>query len=339
VWGGIGRAAWAARTFGFHTAYNALMRAAPGVAQGLQRLTRDTGRAGTCVGPAAAEYFRSVADDFETIAEHAGVTTAAESGGRGSPLYAGRAVLELGPGDTMGVSLVARLRGARACAGFDAFDIASRDRAYLEAIYGPIATSEGRAGGASAAWELLSECPHVVGPEALRRGGKRFDLVLSRAVLEHVKDLDGLFAVAREVSTDDAVWIHEVDLRDHGIEHAHPLDFLRFSEGTWRTMTSHTDAPSRERASTYLALGARHGLHLAWAGVSHRIGLERVREIRAELATPFRDMPESELAVLGLWLVHVGPAHPLAKAGANVPRIEDLPAAPMEKLSKFAQGI
>lgn len=327
----IGRAAWAARTFAFHAGYNALMRAAPGVAQGIQRLTRDTGRAGTCVGRAASEYFRAVADDFETIARHAGVA-------RG-PLYEGRAVLELGPGDTMGVSLTARLRGARACAGFDAFDIASRDRAYLDAIYGPIVELEGRAGGAVEARALLEACPHVVSGEALRAGGARFDLVLSRAVLEHVKDLDALFAIAREVSTDDAVWIHEVDLRDHGIEHAHPLDFLRFSERTWQTMTSHTDAPSRVRATAYLDLGARHGLSLAWAGASHRLELERVREARAELAPPFRDLRESELAILGLWLVHVGPKHPLAPARRTIPALDELPRAPMDNLSRFSQGI
>lgn len=326
----LGRAAWAARTYAFHAGYNALMRGAPGVAQGLQRLTRDTGRAGTCVGRAAAEYFRAVADDFETIARHAGI--------EGS-LYDGKTVLELGPGDTMGVSLVARLRGARGCEAFDAFDIASRDRAYLEAIYGPIVELEGRDGGARAAWELLEACAHRTTPAALRAGGRRFGAVLSRAVLEHVKDLDALFALARDVADEDAVWVHEVDLRDHGITHGHPLDFLRFSERAWTRMTSHTDAPSRARASEYLALGARHGLTLVWGGVSHRATPAEVRAIKPELADPFRAMDDEELSILGLWLVHVGPAHPLARPIAAPPPIASLPRAPMASLSPFSQGI
>lgn len=327
----LGRAAWAARTFAYNAAYNALMRTAPSVAQGLQRLTRDTGRARTCTGAAAAEYFRAVAGDFETIARHAGVEDGA--------LYEGRTVLELGPGDTMGVSLVARLRGACASTGFDAFDIASRDRAYLEAIYGPIVDAEKREGGARTAWSLLERCPHIVTADALRHGGKRFDLVLSRAVLEHVKDLDALFSLVREVSTDDAVWLHEVDLRDHGIEFAHPLDFLRFSERTWTAMTSHTDAPSRARAPVYLELGARHDLTLAWAGISHRLDPARVREVKGVLAPPYRARPEAELEVLGLWLVQVGPGHPLAKHPPPVPQVGELPPAPMARLSKFSQGI
>lgn len=327
----FGRTAWAARTFAYHAGYNALMRTAPRLAQGLQRLTRDTGRDGTCVGAAAAEYFRAVASDFETIARHAGIAEAR--------LYTGRTVLELGPGDTMGVSLVARLRGALGCAGFDAFDIRSRDRAYLDAIYGPIAQAEGREDGAKAAWSLVEACPHVVARDALRRGGKRFDLVLSRAVLEHVKDLDALFSLAREVSTDDAAWLHEVDLRDHGIEFAHPLDFLRFSGHTWHTMTSHTDAPSRARASAYLELGQRHGLTLAWAGISHRLDPARVREVQGQLAPPFCALPEAELGVLGLWLVQVGPAHRLAKRPPPVTLVGELGRAPMELLSKFSQGL
>ena len=84
--------------------------------------------------------------------------------------------------------------------------------------------------------------------DALAAGGRRFDLVVSRAVLEHVRDLRALFAAVSKVVTDDAVLVHKVDLRSHGIEHGHPLDFLRFSERAWRAMSSHIDVPNREDA-------------------------------------------------------------------------------------------
>jgi Methyltransferase domain len=205
------------------------------------------------------------------IARHAGIE---------GPLYRDRVVLELGPGNALGVPLVARLRGARACEAYDAFDIVSRDRAYLDAIYQPIARSEG---GSSA---LVDSCIMHTSHASLVRGGRRFDRVVSRAVLEHVKDLERLFDALGHVVTRDVVAVHEVDLRSHGIEHDHPLDFLTVSGPLWRAMTSHTDAPNRVRAPAYLTLGERAGLTLVWA--ASRIASPRTSWRRSSRASRAR---------------------------------------------------
>jgi hypothetical protein len=155
-------------------------------------------------------------------------------------------------------------------------------------------------------------------------------VVVSRATLEHARDLARLFALVRDVTTDDAVLIHKIDLRDHGIRHEGPLDFLRFSDATWDRMSSHIDMPNRERGHFYLELGERTGLHTAWAATTHTIELDVARRARSSLAPRFRAMAPEELSILGLWLVQVGPRHPLAKR----PRPE-LAAAPHERLSRF----
>lgn len=313
------RALWLAKTAGFHLPYNGLATAAPRLAQAVQRLVGDSGRNRTCTGESAAGYFRAAATDYEVIARHAGIE---------GPMYRDRAVLELGPGNALGVPLVARLRGARACEAYDAFDILSRDRAYLDAIYQPIARSEG---GSSA---LVDSCIMHTSHASLVRAGRRFDRVVSRAVLEHVKDLEGLFDALGHVVTRDAVAIHEVDLRSHGIEHDHPLDFLTVSGPLWRAMTSHTDAPNRVRAPAYLALGERAGLTLVWAGISHRIAEDLVVRIQPRLAREFRSLPAPTLAILGLWLVYVGPDHPLAHR-----RVTSFDTqAPLAELGPYARG-
>jgi SAM-dependent methyltransferase len=317
---GVRRAAWAARSFAYHAARNAFARAAPGAAMAAQRLTRDTGRGRGRDGVEGARYFEAVAADYGVIAEASGVGA--------SGTFAGKHVLELGPGDTRAVALLAKLGGAATWEGFDAFDIQSRDARYVEPMYSAILA--GRAGRRTAR-EMLDGCRVHTSPEALLRGGRRFDLVVSRAVLEHVRDLAALFSLLSRVVTDGAVLIHKVDLRAHGIRRDHELDFLRFSDRAWRAMSSHIDLPNRERVSTYLSLAEGCGLRTAWAATTHRIEPADVEAVRRELAPPFRAMDARELSVLGLWLVQVGPRHPVASR----PRGEPLEPAPHARLSRY----
>lgn len=282
---------------------NAIARTSPRTYSALQRLTRDTGRGDECEGIAAAEYFEAVADDYGAIAEASGILS------RGGSLFPGTRVLELGPGDTRAVALLARMAGASSWEGYDAFDIQSRDARYLEKIYEPLLRRRG--GGASdRAW--LDGCRMHTSPESLRADGRRFDVVLSRAVLEHVGDLAALFRLVADVIEDDAVLIHKVDLRSHGIQHRHALDFLRFDDRAWRAMSSHVDLPNRERASTYLRLAEGAGLRTVWATTTHVIAESEAERVAGELAARFRGVASEELRVLGLWLVQVGPRHALA---------------------------
>ncbi len=281
----------------YQAAYNALARAAPSVASALQRLTRDTGRGSGRDGAEGAAYFEAVLGDYLTIARESGVAT---------DLFRDKHVLELGPGDTRAIALLTKLEGARSWEGFDPFDIQSRDARYLDAIYEPILARRMALGGAQPARPSLDDAVVHTSPESLKRAGRRFEVIISRAVLEHVRDLNALFEVAESVAREDAVWIHKVDLRSHGITYDHPLDFLRFPAAVWRAMSSHIDLPNRERASRYLALGS---LRPIWAATTHVIDRKVADSARRDLAAPFRSMDVGELAVLGLWLVQVGPRH------------------------------
>jgi len=302
---------WAARTFAFHATKNALARFSPRAYGAIQRFTRDSGRGDGCGGEAAAKYFRAVMDDYRVIAEASGVGDVLE----------GKRVLELGPGDTRAIALLAKQAGARSWDGFDAFDIQSRDARYLETIYRPLVGEDAR--------RLLDDCKMHASPDSLRGRGP-FDLVLSRAVLEHVRDLDGLFRMLADVVTDDAVLIHKVDLRSHGVERHHALDFLRFGDAAWRAMSSHVDLPNRERVSHYLDLAERAGLRTIWAKTTHLIGRDDAERAARDLAPRFRSVPPEELRVLGLWLVQVGRQHRLASRP-----LEALGPAPHDRLSAY----
>lgn len=324
----IGRTLWGAGTFAYHAAYNTLARKAPRWAQALQRATGDTGRGKRCVGGPAADYFYAVFNDFESIARHAGAISSAES------LYKGKTILEYGPGDTLSVPVLALAEGATQVEAFDAFDIQSRDHAYLDAIYGPLLTKAGHAARSADGLSLHRSCTMHNSLESLERAGKRFDVVLSRAVLEHVRDLDGLFASMVRVMKDDGIAIHEIDLRSHGVEYSHPLDFLTFSKGKWDAMSSHIDLPNRVRAKEVLDLAERHGSRVIFAAVSHKLRPGYASTLRPSLDATFQACSDEELSILGMWFVQVGPAHPLFETGSLA--LHELPRAPKEKLSSYS---
>lgn len=325
------RSLWSAGTVGYNVAYNTLARKAPRVAQALQRATGDTGRGKRCVAEAAGEYFVAVADDFQVVAEHVGLVAP------GDDLYRGKSVLELGPGDTLSVPVLATLRGAVKTEAFDAFDIQSRDRAYLDAIYRPMIEMAGFPGHRGEGLALHDSCTMHTSLGSLERAGKRFDLVLSRAVLEHVRDLDALFGSLAEVLRDDGMMIHEIDLRSHGIQQSHPLDFLSFSSATWHAMSSHIDLPNRVRAGEVLRVAQGHGARVVYAAVSHRIEPSAVASARPSFDARFRDLDDRELSILGMWFVQVGPAHPAAK-DAPVVDVLTLPRSPEERLSRYSRS-
>ncbi len=319
---------WAIPSATFHASRNLVFRRAPRVASALLRLGNISGRGGAHEGPRAVDYFRGVVSDYEQIATHTGIVTDAKD------LFRGRRVLELGPGDTRAVALMAKLRGAKQVDGLDAFDITSRDEKYLRGIYEPLMERDGAPGGYLRAKELLRDT-RMLHDRARLGTGERYDLVISRAVLEHVTDLDGLFADLAKVTTPDAVQIHKVDLRCHGNKFDHELDFLMFPEPVYRAMASHTGMPNRVRAQGYLDLGAHHGFALVYAGATHRISVAEVAAVRDQLASPFNAMPPETLAVLGVWLVLVGKDHPLASKALTDLTSEALPVAPAEILSPF----
>ncbi len=293
--------AWAARTFLGFAWENELARRVPRLHDWTKRRAGATGRGEGRDGEAGARYFRAVADDYEAVARAAGID---------GPLYRGRSVLELGPGDTRAVGLLTLLRGAARWDGVDAFDIESRDEAYKRAIYAPLARGEGR--DPASVGELLSSTRMLRDLRGAAREDRRYDLVLSRAVLEHVHDLDALFDDLAPVLAPGAVAIHKVDLRCHGTRFDNELDFLLFPARVYRRMASHLDLPNRVRAGALLGLGERHGLRTAWAATTHVVPESEVRAVRPRLPAPFAAMSDAELRVLGVWLVQVGPEHPLA---------------------------
>jgi hypothetical protein len=89
-----------------------------------------------------------------------------------------------------------------------------------------------------------------------------FDLIVSKAVLEEVYDLDAAFDGIDHVLRPGGYQIHKIDLRDYGTftRHGHhPLEFLTVPDGIYRYMAESTGLPNRRLVDYYRAKAAALG--------------------------------------------------------------------------------
>ena len=135
----------------------------------------------------------------------------------------GCTVLELGPGDSIASAVIARAHGARALL-VDAGPFASQDIDGYRALSGRLHATGLDAPNLECAQTLedvLDICQAVYLTDGLRSlqevPDRSVDLILSQAVLEHVRvsEFDATMREMARVLTRDGIASHRVDLRDH----------------------------------------------------------------------------------------------------------------------------
>jgi SAM-dependent methyltransferase len=242
---------------------------------------------------------------FSSMLRHAGLN------GDGNAL-AGKRVLEIGPGDTQALGLVALEHGAAEAVGLERFAL-RHDAARQQAI--------NNAMGSSSAISL------VVGigiEDAVAYFGTHsFDVIFSVAVLEHVSDLDAAFAAMNQLLRPGGVMLHQIGGGDHGMftdGGHHPLTYMTVPSWLYRLMTQHSGLPNRVlptivrrvaerydwdwRLTISNVLGAKT-FHQYVDRVDPRAFPDQValaEKIRPRLREPFRSLPASELITCGTFL-------------------------------------
>ena len=181
--------------------------------------------------------------------------------GLASSAVEGKHVLEVGPGENLGVGLRFAADGAARVVSADRFR-SLRPPAEQVEVYRRLISSLNAAQRTRLELALnlrerdytinsrictyLTEAPleslyHHLAPST-------FDLIVSRAVLEHIFDIDQALGTMDILLKPGGVMIHEVDLRDHGMFTRYglnPLTFLTFGKRSWYMMSSHTGSPNR----------------------------------------------------------------------------------------------
>jgi SAM-dependent methyltransferase len=283
---------------------NQLARFAPGL---YVRMTGQTGRgAATEEEPAdIAQYFRDCVDAYF---EHLGVAPRDVSG-----FLAGKTLMEYGPGDLPGVAALMVARGASKVYCVDRFPLVNLSPKNARVLGDLVDGSHGQERDRLVACLADADDPSagfapesievLVRPSGLSGLRGAVDLVFSRAVLEHVDDLDATFDDMSAAMRPGALAIHQVDLRSHGLHMFNPLDFLAWTPTLWQLMYSEKGVPNRWRIDKYRSILQRLPADLLELAPTRLAAQEDVAGVRAALAAEFQSLSDEDLSWLGLWLV------------------------------------
>lgn len=285
-------------------ATNQLARVAPGW---YVKWTGQTGR-----GEASAETPEAIADYFvrcfSDYCAQLGIARQAAS-----EYFAGRCVLEYGPGDVPGVALMLLANGVRKVFLADRFPLicdSDKNVAAVRELLRRMSPEERdrvnaclRVPGDPTSGYLGERLQYLVRESGLSGLRQEVDVVLSRAVLEHVDDLEATFADMETALKAGGVAVHLVDLKSHGLHTRNPLDFLTWPELLWRAMYSAKGVPNRWRVNRYREILERSGLHVERLEPTALASKRDVAEVRPRLAAAFRAVSDEDLSWLGFWLV------------------------------------
>jgi SAM-dependent methyltransferase len=148
----------------------------------------------------------------------------------------------------------------------------------------------------------------------------RFDIILSRAVIEEIYDPEPIFETADRLLRPGGLVSHKIDLSDYGMN---PLTFLTIPEWIYRRMASASGIPNRKLIGYYRELVARFEYsarffisNLVGRGdlIPHKERLELnidygeseislIENFRPRLNSTFANLPTEDLLVSGIFLV------------------------------------
>jgi SAM-dependent methyltransferase len=290
------------------TLTNQIARYAPAL---YVQLTGQTGRG------AEEEHLHMVGDYFQTCFdgyfEQLGVTKPEQT-----DFLRGRRILEYGPGDVPGVAILMVAHGASQVVCVDRFPMVRMSPKNIQIVKLIVERLRGVRRDLSEACFRQPGHPesgfdpkyidYLVQPSGLSGLENEIDLVISRAVLEHVNDLPASFRDMYEALKPGGIAIHLVDLKSHGLHRDNQLDFLTWPTWLWSMMYSAKGVPNRLRVNAYRDAVTQSGFELIEMKPTVIASMEHVRAVRPELADPFKKLSDEDLSWLGFWLVCRKPA-------------------------------
>jgi len=211
----------------------------------------------------------------------------------------GKSVCEIGPGDylTSGLSILAA--GANHYGAIDRFPgdyagMAAKSwyveieknwtRFYPHLRWDDTLAAENFPENAATRLELIGE------PLESAQTSRKYDLVCSFQVAEHLTDIDAFAQVHQRVLNDGGIGLHRVDFGPHDcwFFYRDPGVFLRFSDAVWNLTGSNRGVPNRKRHHEFLAAFDRAALNVEVLFLDH---FDRSLMDLQNLNTKFLEMP------------------------------------------------
>jgi SAM-dependent methyltransferase len=248
-------------------------------------------------------------------------------------------ILEIGPGDNIGVALKFLVAGAKQVVCLDKFfskyDWEQQRKIYQSLrdqwsederqIFDEVIDLE--KGSKVESQKLLylygtgiEEAEKIFEPES-------FDLIVSRAVFEHLYNPNSAFSVMSRLLKPDGYMLHKIDFKDHGVfskHNHHPLTFLTIPSPIYKLMTYDSGKPNRRLINFYRQkltglefdskilitqiVGVENEIvphkEIVSFGVDYTdTTLSLLKKIRPRLQIDFKDMSDEDLMVSGIFLI------------------------------------
>jgi len=222
--------------------------------------------------------------------------------------FAGLRVMEVGPGEHLGIALQFVAAGAREAVCIDRAREVRNEVRQVRRMYEDLRARLSDAaprGRFDAALARLPECEKPGGPilyrpdlpleEATSAALGRFDLIVSSSVLEHVGDLSRALRVMRDLLQPGGWMAHCVDLASHDRYESYPLEFLEVGPRLWSLQFRNLGGPNRFRIGHYRRFLQEEGFRDVHLFADGTFSHEDVARARPRLAPCFRDLTDEDL--------------------------------------------
>jgi hypothetical protein len=148
--------------------------------------------------------------------------------------------------------------------------------------------------------------PNTINYTITKKGfsGKKneYDFIISRAVLEHVNDLEHTMLDIKSSLKEDGISLHKVDLKSHGLDRYTPFDFLTWPTFLYKLMYSHKGYPNRYRVDTYKHHATTANLKITHLEPTQELTQEQLNRIYPKLTSDFKHISPEELLWMGFWI-------------------------------------
>jgi len=221
-----------------------------------------------------------------------------------------KTLVELGPGDTMATGLFFLAYGAARVVCFDRFKLIVNSqkntliaRQILSILPEPqqlqlqTILSFDNQGQMSLDITRL-QYQHSL-DEKIGLENNSVDIIVSNAVLEHVQNLNALFASMYRILKPGGLMVHAADLKSHDLHHTTELDFLTVPDWLWWLMTFYRGAPNRKRWSHYKNLLDVHGFELSFLKFTSTLPAESIRTFQLKYPKHAKQFSDEDLSCGG----------------------------------------
>ncbi len=225
--------------------------------------------------------------------------------------FGNKHVLELGPGPDLGTGFVILALGAQSYTAIDKYELVSKTpenfyKVLFEQLKGYPTYKRAQTALGQFQKQGLSDYFSYTCKSSfsLEFSFRKFDVLVSQAVLEHLDDVRKIFDTLRPALGTNAIMGHEVDLGTHTrwLRVLDPLNLLRYSDTTYKLL-KFSGSPNRLRMCDYQDILDQLGFEKVKTRPLIVLSGDYVKEVKPSLYKTFRSYSNKELEVKSFYLL------------------------------------